>query len=76
MEANRIIDADLTNNLIQNHALNQLKKIRLMEAFYFLIRSQLGMVSGMIMKNNVLFPNKVKNVDKILICIIINEVFI
>ena len=76
MEANRIIDADLTNNLIQSHALNQLKKISLMEAFYFLIRSQLGMVSGMIMKNNVLFPNKVKNVDKILICIIINEVFI
>ena len=33
------------------------------------------MVSVMIMKNNVLFSNKVKNIDKIFTSIITNEVF-
>ena len=33
------------------------------------------MVSVMIMKNNVLLPNKLKNIDKMFICIKTNEVF-
>ena len=69
------IDADVTKNLMRNHAPNQPKKITVMQAFYFQIRSQLGIVSVMIIKNNVLLPNRRKKIDKIYICIIINEVF-
>ncbi len=73
MEAKNTIDADVTKNLMQNHTPNQSKKIIVMEAFYFQIQDQLGMVSVMIMKNNILLSNKVKNIDKIFIFIITNE---
>ena len=75
MEAKTTINTDITKNLMQNHTPNQSKKITVMEAFFFQRRNQLEIVSVMMMKNNVLLPNKVKNIDKIFIWIITNEVF-
>lgn len=74
VEAKSTTGANVTKNLMQNHAPNQPKKITV-EAFYFQIWSQLGMVSVMIMKNKVLLTNKVQNIDRIFICIITNNVF-
>lgn len=75
VEAKSITGADVIKNLMQNHAPNQPEKIIVIEAFYFQIRGQLGMVSVMIMNNKVLLTNQVQNIDKILICIITHKVF-